>query len=146
MGSQSWWLCELTDECIIENCVKINFLSLTLLYFFWKIYNKYSSSLDICVNLKGIYVWTEWSIVEVYLADECLTFHSRCFYGIEIKVNRPKRNYDIDLRHTSSLSIFCALGQPFGKPNMQELSNDILNEDIIYVLQNNCEDGESITK
>ena len=38
----------------------------------------------------------EGSIVEGYLADECLTFCSRYFHGIETQFNRVERNWDGD--------------------------------------------------
>ncbi|XP_039143956.1 uncharacterized protein LOC120281093 [Dioscorea cayenensis subsp. rotundata] len=86
----------------------------------------------------------EGSIAEGYIAEECLTFCSRYLHGIETKFNRPERNYDGDSlsRNTSSFQIFGMFGQPFGKANMQELSNDLLNAAIFYILQN-CEDVQS---
>lgn len=36
----------------------------------------------------------EGSIAEGYLADECLTFCSRYFEGVETRFNRPQRNDD----------------------------------------------------
>ncbi|XP_039130942.1 uncharacterized protein LOC120267365 [Dioscorea cayenensis subsp. rotundata] len=86
----------------------------------------------------------EGSIAEGYIAEECLTFCSRYLHGIETKFNGPERNYDGDSlsRNTSSFQIFCMFGQPFGKANMQELSNDLLNAAIFYILQN-CEDVQS---
>ena len=88
----------------------------------------------------------ESSIAEGYLADECLTFCLRYLHGIVTKFNRPERNYgDSFSRNIASLQIFCTLEQPFGKSNMQELSNDLLNAVIIYIIQN-CENVESLIR
>jgi len=56
------------------------------------------------------------SIVEGYLADECLTFCSRYFHGIETRFNRVERNWDGDhLQPYEGLPIFSPIGRALGR-------------------------------
>lgn len=91
--------------------------------------------------------WPKGSIAEGYVMDECLTFCSQNLHGIETKFNCPKWIYyeDSFSRNNSSLKSFCALGQPLGKVNIQELRIELLNATIIYILQN-CKDVESFIR
>ena len=56
------------------------------------------------------------SIAEGYLADECLTFCSRYFHGIETRFNRVDQNWDGDhLQPYEGLLIFSSIGRVVGR-------------------------------
>ena len=56
------------------------------------------------------------SIAEGYLADECLTFCSRYFHGIETRFNRVEQNWDGDhLQPYEGLLIFSSIGRVVGR-------------------------------
>lgn len=52
----------------------------------------------------------EGSIAEGYLANDCLIFCSHCLHRVEIKFNRPKRNYNGGKLFLDTLSIFYTPG------------------------------------
>ena len=46
----------------------------------------------------------EGSVVEAYIASECLTFFSRYLHDIETRQNRPRR-YEVE-EHETAFSVF----------------------------------------
>ena len=81
----------------------------------------------------------EGSIVEAYIAKECLSFCSMYLHNIETKFNRDERNYDI--QNDGGLSIFSQKCRPFGATTYVELSNEEFNTIQWFVLKN-CEEVE----
>ena len=69
----------------------------------------------------------EGSIVEGYLAEECMTFSSRYLGGIETRFNKVGRNFDGgNVESSKKLSIFKQIGCVLGKATPQELSRENL--------------------
>lgn len=74
----------------------------------------------------------EGSIAEGYIADECLTFCSRYFDGIETRFNRPRRNDD----NHSDKNIYFLMsgGKSEGEVEIIELDDLSLAQAHRYVL------------
>ena len=80
----------------------------------------------------------EGSIAEGYLIDECLTFCSRYFHGIETRFNRDERNWDGDhLQPYEGLPIFSPIGRALGRGYVsRQLSQEEWMQAHLYVLKN----------
>ena len=80
----------------------------------------------------------EGSIAEGYLIDECLTFCSRYFHGIETRFNRVERNWDGDhLQPYEGLPIFSPIGRAIGRGYVsRQLSQEEWMQAHLYVLKN----------
>ena len=80
----------------------------------------------------------EGSIAEGYLIDECLTFCSRYFHGIETRFNRVERNWDGDhLQPYEGLPIFSPIGRALGRGYVsRQLSQEEWMQAHLYVLKN----------
>ena len=74
------------------------------------------------------------SIVEGYLAKECLTFCSRYLEGVKARWNRPIKNYDISQSESSILYLFASSGQSIRKVEVDELESLLLAQAHCYVL------------
>ena len=61
----------------------------------------------------------EGSIAEGYIAQECITFCSRYFQGVETVFNRPQRNDAAN--PNEDMYLFGMAGQPKGKVKMVQL-------------------------
>lgn len=76
----------------------------------------------------------EGSMAEGYVKDECLTFCSRYFEGIETPFNRPPRNDEtIDGKEMYMLN---SAGRKLGKVDILELDYKSLAQAHRYVLLN----------
>lgn len=76
----------------------------------------------------------EGSIAELYIKDECLTFCSRYFEGVETPFNRPPRN---DERIVGKeMYMLNSNGRKLGKLEIIELDSKSLNQAHRYVLLN----------
>ena len=81
--------------------------------------------------------YPEGSIAEGYIANECLTFCSRYFHGIETKFNRLGRNWDGGSTHLGGLSIFTQSGRPTQRSkSLENLSLEEWKQAHLYVLRN----------
>ncbi|XP_077219723.1 uncharacterized protein LOC143853913 [Tasmannia lanceolata] len=79
----------------------------------------------------------EGSIAEGYLAEECMTFCSRYFEGVESKLNRPVRNdEDIPSEIEEGFAIFSVAGRPIGNAKTCALDQLIVDQAHRYVLFN----------
>lgn len=79
----------------------------------------------------------EGSIVEAYIAKECLTFCSMCLEGIETWFNREDRNYDnFD---DGGFVVFSQKVWPFRTAKYVEMQDLELVDAHWYIL-NNCEE------
>ncbi|XP_077250153.1 uncharacterized protein LOC143889727 isoform X1 [Tasmannia lanceolata] len=79
----------------------------------------------------------EGSIAEGYLAEECMTFCSRYFEGVESKLNRPVRNdEDIPTEIEEGFAIFSVAGRPIGNAKTCALDQLIVDQAHRYVLFN----------
>ncbi|XP_077224998.1 uncharacterized protein LOC143858225 [Tasmannia lanceolata] len=79
----------------------------------------------------------EGSIAEGYLAEECMTFCSRYFEGVESKLNRPVRNdEDIPSEIEEGFTIFSVAGRPIGNAKTCALDQVIVDQAHRYVLFN----------
>ncbi|XP_016463901.1 uncharacterized protein LOC107786900 [Nicotiana tabacum] len=88
-------------------------------------------------SLIGNRACPEGSIVEGYLANECMTLCSRYLHRIDIKFNWPERNSDGGLRNSDGgLSLFCKFGKTLGAPKQLDLEADELEQAYIYILKN----------
>lgn len=68
----------------------------------------------------------EGSIVEGYIAIECLTFCSMYLHGVETKFNKVDRNYDgSNSQETQGFSIFSHNCQPLGKGEYGYIDNKV---------------------
>ncbi|XP_043719262.1 uncharacterized protein LOC122667127 [Telopea speciosissima] len=77
----------------------------------------------------------EGSIAEGYIGDECLTFYSRYFEGVETRSNRAIRNAgSTELEHP--ISIFSRTGRPVGKCEILRLDIQERDQAHRYVLKN----------
>lgn len=74
----------------------------------------------------------EGSMAEGYIAQECLTFCSRYFEGVETVFNRPQRNDDAILNE--EMYLFNTGGQPKGQVEMVEIDELSLKQAHRYVL------------
>lgn len=74
----------------------------------------------------------EGSIAEGYIAEECLTFCSRYFEGIETRFNRPRRNDD-NFLNTDKYFLMSG-GRNAGKVEVVELDDLSLAQAHRYVL------------
>lgn len=81
----------------------------------------------------------EGSIVEGYVAEECLTFWSHYLSKRETKLNQPSRNDDNKEGNDESLSIFSKNRCGMGKEEIIVLDPLVLSQAHRYVLFN-CED------
>lgn len=83
----------------------------------------------------------EGSIAEGYIDNECMTFCSMYFEGIETKFNRAERNYegDTSTNQGSGLPIFSQNACGLGAAKYDELNREELAMAQTYVL-NNCEE------
>ncbi|XP_060190507.1 uncharacterized protein LOC132619696 [Lycium barbarum] len=97
---------------------------------------RYLRTLKSYVRNKGC---PEGSIAEGNLAEESLTFCSRCLKNISTKFNKPTRN-DNGSGSEGEISIFKKCGQPKGAASdSNRLPHDEFNQACMYVLQN-CEE------
>ena len=66
----------------------------------------------------------EGSIVEGYIAEECITFCSRYLHDVETKHDREEKNYVIENNITNGggLTIFKCMGRTIGKSTSRVLS------------------------
>jgi len=64
-------------------------------------------------------VQPEGLIVEGYIAQECITFCSRYFQGVETVFNRPQKNDAAN--PNEDMYLFATVGQPKGKVEMVKL-------------------------
>ncbi|XP_027186063.1 uncharacterized protein [Cicer arietinum] len=73
-------------------------------------------------NLLNEKAYPEGSIVEGYLANECLTFCSQYLFGVETRFNRPRRNDD-EIHYTLSdnVTFLHPIGRPLGGKRPQKL-------------------------
>ncbi|XP_058006762.1 uncharacterized protein LOC131182131 [Hevea brasiliensis] len=79
----------------------------------------------------------EGSIVEAYIANQCITLCSRCLHGIETKFNRMERNYDGGSnKNKGGLSIFSKVGRGLGASKTHDLDTQEWEQAHIYVLKN----------
>ncbi|CAN1293794.1 hypothetical protein LINPERPRIM_LOCUS22188 [Linum perenne] len=83
----------------------------------------------------------EGSIVEWYIANECITFCSRYFEGVETRFNRASRNNDSattdeDLTPTQKAAIDIVPGRPIGGIQDIILDEKTLSQAHRYVLYN----------
>ncbi|XP_043714991.1 uncharacterized protein LOC122663380 [Telopea speciosissima] len=77
----------------------------------------------------------EGSIAEGYIGDECLTFCSRYFEGVETRSNRAIKNAgSTELEHP--ISIFSRTGRPVGKCKILRLDIQERDQAHRYVLNN----------
>lgn len=76
----------------------------------------------------------EGSIAEAYIKDECLTFCSRYFEGVETPFNRPPRNDETIVG--KEMYMLNSSGRKLGKLEIIELDSKSLNQAHRYVLLN----------
>nr|GEV59978.1 hypothetical protein [Tanacetum cinerariifolium] len=76
----------------------------------------------------------EGSLVEAYIKDECLSFCSRYFKGVEALFNRPPRN-DEDILN-KEMYILNLSGRKLGKVEIIELDHKLLAQAHRYVILN----------
>ncbi|XP_042479852.1 uncharacterized protein LOC122060822 [Macadamia integrifolia] len=76
----------------------------------------------------------EGSISEGYLDDECLTFCSSHFEGIETRWTRPIRNIGSGEHQMDKHWIFSCIGRPLGRPKMIRLEPKEISQAHRYVL------------
>ncbi|GJY04667.1 zinc finger, CCHC-type containing protein [Tanacetum coccineum] len=76
----------------------------------------------------------EGSIAEAYIKDECLTFCSRYFEGVETLFNRPPRNDEHIL--DKEMYILNSGGRKLGKVEIIELDHKLLAQAHRYVILN----------
>nr|XP_009763602.1 PREDICTED: uncharacterized protein LOC104215487 isoform X2 [Nicotiana sylvestris]XP_009763603.1 PREDICTED: uncharacterized protein LOC104215487 isoform X2 [Nicotiana sylvestris]XP_009763604.1 PREDICTED: uncharacterized protein LOC104215487 isoform X2 [Nicotiana sylvestris] len=81
----------------------------------------------------------EGSIVEGYLAEECMVFCSKYLIDMETKQSRPDRNFDSPNINPNGLSIFNCHGKSLAGGEWKSLSNLEINQAHFYILQN-CEE------
>jgi len=74
----------------------------------------------------------EGSMAEGYIAQECITFCSRYFEGVETVFNRPQRNDDSI--PNEGMYLFDTGGQPKGQVVMAEMDELSLKQAHRYVL------------
>ena len=88
----------------------------------------------------------EGSIVEGYIAEECITFCSRYLHDVETKHDHEERNYVIENNITNGggLTIF-NMGRTIGKSTSRVLSTEEWSQAHLYVLTN-CEEVTSFIK
>ena len=92
-------------------------------------------------------VCPEGSIVEGYIAQECLHFYSRYLHRVETGLKRLERNYegDLDQLKNSKLKFFSLVGKPLLGKKYVELSLVECMQARIYVLQN-CDEVSPFIK
>jgi len=79
----------------------------------------------------------EGSIVEGYLAVECMTLCSRYLNTIKTKFNCPERNYDGDvIESEGGLTIFCELGKSLKGSTPDKLDSNDMEDAHFYILKN----------
>ncbi|KAK5771814.1 hypothetical protein PVK06_048058 [Gossypium arboreum] len=91
---------------------------------------KYTTTIDICSRFLSklkFYCrnkhYPEGSIVEGYLAEECMTFCSRYLEDVETRLNRPNRNARLNDHNLVETYLFQSYGEPIGKVKIAELDN-----------------------
>ena len=79
----------------------------------------------------------EGSIVEVYIATECVTFCSMYLDDIEIRFNRTDCNVDCEQSNNKpTLSIFKQMVRPIGGRRYEFMDVNELSKAHFYVLNN----------
>ena len=77
------------------------------------------------------------SIVEGYIAEECVTFCSRYLHDVETKHDCKEMNYVIANNKTNEeLSIFKCMGRTIGKATSRVLKTEEWSQEYLYVLSN----------
>ena len=76
------------------------------------------------------------SIVEGYLAKECMTLWSRHLHNSGMKFNRLDRNDEGDVGPQKKISIFCHTGRPLGVGKVCNLDTSDGERAHLYILKN----------
>ncbi|KAH1130736.1 hypothetical protein J1N35_002114 [Gossypium stocksii] len=72
------------------------------------------------IRKNGMYLG---SIAEGYLAEECMTFCSRYLEDVEIRLNRPSRNFGLNDPNLAETYLFQSYGEPISKVEIAELDD-----------------------
>ncbi|KAH1122091.1 hypothetical protein J1N35_005251 [Gossypium stocksii] len=67
--------------------------------------------------------YTEGSIAEGYLEEECMTFCSRYLEDVEKRLNRPSKNAGLTDHNLAKNYLFQSYGEPIGKVEITELED-----------------------
>ncbi|GMI63804.1 hypothetical protein HRI_000049700 [Hibiscus trionum] len=78
--------------------------------------------------------YPEGSIVEGYLAEECLTFYSRYMEDVETRFNRSNRNDVCSSNNSAETYLFGSYGEPLGKVEIAQLDDKSWVQAHRYVL------------
>ncbi|XP_056688246.1 uncharacterized protein [Spinacia oleracea] len=78
----------------------------------------------------------EASIVEGYLADECMTLCSRYMHNIETRFNRQERNYENANGSDEAFDIFSHSGRGLGAPTVISVPRREMDQAHDYILKN----------
>ena len=67
--------------------------------------------------------YPEGSIIEGYLAEECMTFYSRYLEDVETRLNKPSRNAGPNDHNLADTYLFQSYGEAIGKVEIAELDD-----------------------
>uniref|UniRef100_A0A151UHT1 Uncharacterized protein n=1 Tax=Cajanus cajan TaxID=3821 RepID=A0A151UHT1_CAJCA len=141
-----------THSCYLKNCHKPCFIGHHRVLPLDHLWRKNKSSFDNTTDVRhvpkpltgdDVYVRnkarTEGSIIEGYVAEECMTFCARYLIDMDSRLNRPDKYIDCKSVDRTTLSMFKINNRPIGGGSWGNMNLSKIQQAHFYILQN-CEE------